>query len=132
LPLLGGGKRLFCYGSATPVRHNEGATAPRSFARSELPSPMCDGRARGSMRARRSATSLALAAPCVVVAALLPEDARAFCREVNVTPPAGYDPAATGCYYPSTNPQNGGHVVELYWKSLCVGYSLQESAQADT
>jgi hypothetical protein len=80
------------------------------------------------MRARRSTTSLAVAALCALAVAFFAPSARGFCREVNVAAPAGYDPAVMGCFYPTTNPQTGGHVMELYWKNLCVGYSLQQDA----
>jgi hypothetical protein len=70
-----------------------------------------------SPRASRSASATLLAA------CLASSGARAFCRGVTSSPPAGYDPATSGCFAPS-----GSDVYQLYWKNLCAGYSLQEDA----
>src|SRR5260370_20016508 len=56
-------------------------------------------------------------------------DARAFCREISMQAPAGFDPAVSGCFEtvaPSL-PHDGG-LFELYWKNLCVSYSMQKLA----
>jgi hypothetical protein len=68
-----------------------------------------------SPRASRFASATLLAA------CLASSGARAFCRAVTSSPPAGYDPAASGCFAPS-----GSGVYQLYWKNLCAGYSLQQ------
>jgi hypothetical protein len=70
-----------------------------------------------SPRASLSASATLLAA------CLASSGAHAFCRGVTSTPPAGYDPGASGCFAPS-----GSGVFELYWKNLCTGYSLQQDA----
>ena len=49
--------------------------------------------------------------------------AHAFCRELTVPTPPGYDPVVAGCY----DPQGPG-VHDLYWANLCVGYRLQRNA----
>jgi hypothetical protein len=59
----------------------------------------------------------------LLAACLASSGARAFCRGVTASPPAGYDPASSGCYAPS-----GSGVYQLYWKNLCTGYSLQQDA----
>jgi hypothetical protein len=64
------------------------------------------------------------AAGTLVAVCLASADAHAFCRAVSGSPPAGYDPATQGCYAPSSGPDS----YELYWKNLCVGYSLQRDA----
>ncbi len=46
----------------------------------------------------------------------------AFCRTVTELPPAGYDPAVSGCFL------GDGAALPVYWSNLCVGYSLQEDA----
>jgi hypothetical protein len=51
-------------------------------------------------------------------------DAQAFCRTITATPPAGYDPTTEGCF----GAQMGAGVFEVYWKNLCVGYSVQKDA----
>ena len=51
---------------------------------------------------------------------LVAPTARAFCREATGTPAPGYDPTTQGCFGPNLMP--------LYWKNLCVGYSLQRDA----
>jgi Matrixin len=73
---------------------------------------------------RRTLTSLAIAGSCALGVTVLPGSARAFCREVTVPTPAGYDPAVMGCFYPRTNPKTGGGVFDLYWNNFCVGYSI--------
>jgi hypothetical protein len=59
----------------------------------------------------------------LLAACLASSGARAFCRGVTSSAPAGYDPATSGCYAPS-----GSDVYQLYWKNLCTGYSLQQDA----
>jgi hypothetical protein len=61
----------------------------------------------------------ALAALAVGLAA---HPARAFCREVTESPPAGYDPTVNGCFAPGT-----GTFPPLYWRNWCVGYDLQRN-----
>jgi MYXO-CTERM domain-containing protein len=63
-----------------------------------------------------------------VIAQLLAVDAWGFCREVTAPTPAGYDPAISGCYYPAADPRTGGGVFDLYWRNLCVGYSIASAA----
>jgi len=48
----------------------------------------------------------------------------AFCRAVSSSAPAGYDPAVQGCFAPTSGPGS----YDLYWKNLCVGYSVQRDA----
>jgi hypothetical protein len=63
-------------------------------------------------------------ATTVVAICLESSGAHAFCRAVSASPPAGYDPTVDGCYAPSSGPDS----YELYWKNLCVGYSVQKDA----
>jgi Matrixin len=63
------------------------------------------------------------ASATLLAVCLASSGARAFCRGVTSTAPAGYDPAASGCFSPP-----GSGVYELYWKNLCTGYSLQQDA----
>jgi hypothetical protein len=82
------------------------------------------------MRGWRTKHSLPVAASYVLVATLS-GDAHAFCRSVTVPPPPGYDPIASGCFRPATNPATmGGPVFDLYWKNRCVGYSIQAAASS--
>jgi Matrixin len=60
---------------------------------------------------------------CMVGVTGATSNAAAFCREITASPPAGYDPVAQGCF----GAQASG-VFEVYWKNLCVGYSLQKDA----
>jgi hypothetical protein len=60
---------------------------------------------------------------CMVGVAGATSSARAFCREVTASAPAGYDPVSRGCF----GAQASG-VFDVYWKDLCVGYSLQKDA----
>jgi hypothetical protein len=46
----------------------------------------------------------------------------AFCRGVTQYAPAGYDPAASGCWM---GDPDAGIDYQLYWKNRCVSYSLQ-------
>jgi hypothetical protein len=50
-------------------------------------------------------------------------DARAYCRGVTASAPPGYDPALDGCFAPAG-------AFNLYWKNLCVGYSVQRDASS--
>ncbi len=67
----------------------------------------------------------AAAAACAMTATTLASrDAAAFCRTVTAAVPAGYDPVSQGCF----EAQGGAGIFLLYWKNLCVGYSLQKDA----
>ncbi len=59
---------------------------------------------------------------CVAAIAVLlwAGQARAFCREVNASPPSAYDPTTAGCF--------GTGLPPLFWRNQCVGFSLQETA----
>jgi Matrixin len=48
--------------------------------------------------------------------------ARAFCREVTLSPPLNYDPTTLGCFSTATD---GGLLPSLFWRNQCVSYSLQ-------
>jgi hypothetical protein len=67
------------------------------------------------------------------VAALLalllasPRFAAAYCRSVTASPPAGYDPAASGCFGFSDGGVTAG-LYPLFWRNACVGYSFQPQA----
>jgi hypothetical protein len=50
--------------------------------------------------------------------------AAAYCRTVAASVPPNYDPVVQGCF----GPASGAGSYELYWKNLCVGYSLQQDA----
>ena len=65
---------------------------------------------------------------CAVAMIVSGRRAHAYCREVSATTPSGYDPATSGCFYPSVDPNNDAGVFELYWRNTCVGYSLQKDA----
>jgi Matrixin len=80
------------------------------------------------MRVRRFAKSLWVAACSALAIAFLSVRADGFCRAVTLPPPAGYDPALSGCFDPQVNPKTDGGVSDLYWKNACVGYSLQRDA----
>jgi Matrixin len=82
------------------------------------------------MPTRRPRALYALAGSGALVATSFPGAAHAFCREVTVATPAGYDPALTGCFAPTSNPQTGGGAFALYWNNQCVGYSLDQRASA--
>jgi hypothetical protein len=57
----------------------------------------------------------------IAVTCVAPAVAFGYCRAVAESAPAGYDPAVTGqCF--------GVGLDVLYWKNLCVGYSLQRQA----
>jgi hypothetical protein len=51
-------------------------------------------------------------------------DAHGFCRQITATPPPGFDPATDGCF----GAQTSGGIFDVYWKNLCVGYSVQKGA----
>jgi hypothetical protein len=70
-------------------------------------------------RAARRAAALATFA----IACLAPSIASAYCRALTVRDPAGYDPSVHGCYA-----RDGAK--PLYWKNLCVGYSLHKGASS--
>ncbi|HSO36012.1 MAG TPA: matrixin family metalloprotease [Labilithrix sp.] len=65
----------------------------------------------------RAAASLALGA--VLALALAPRRAAAFCRTTTVPVVADFQPSPTKCW-------EQGH--PLFWRSSCVGYSVQRSA----
>lgn len=52
--------------------------------------------------------------------------ALAFCNEVAASTPNGYDPAEAGCFNPVTDA--GVQVPSLFWRNMCVSYSLQQDA----
>jgi hypothetical protein len=60
----------------------------------------------------------------LLAVALESTGARAFCRTVTASAPAGYDPASRGCF----TPPPGSDAYEVYWSNLCAGYSLQKDA----
>jgi hypothetical protein len=64
------------------------------------------------------------AAGALAATLLATSGAHAFCRTVANPTPAGYDPATQGCFMPAS----GSGSLLLYWKNLCVGYSLQKDA----
>jgi hypothetical protein len=66
-------------------------------------------------------TSLCTTGAVLLICVLHASAARAFCRAITASAPPGYDPAARGCFAAPS----GDAVYELYWKNLCVGYSLQ-------
>jgi hypothetical protein len=55
--------------------------------------------------------------------------ARAFCHEVAASTPGGYDPAEAGCF-DGLN-EAGVPAPSLWWRSTCVGYSLQQNASIE-
>lgn len=64
-----------------------------------------------------------LAAGGAIAAALVfARPARAFCRTVTEAPPADWNLATQGCFAGSAGAK------ALYWKNVCVGYSLQKEA----
>jgi hypothetical protein len=65
---------------------------------------------------------VALVALVALAVGLTDRPARAFCREVTESPPAGYDPTVNGCFASGT-----GMLPSLYWRNWCVGYDLQRS-----
>jgi hypothetical protein len=73
---------------------------------------------------RIGALPFVVAAGSLAAVLSLGSRARAFCRQVTATPPAGYEPTTEGCF----GAQGGTGVFELYWSNLCVGYSLQKDA----
>jgi hypothetical protein len=48
--------------------------------------------------------------------------ARAFCREVTMSPPSTWDPVMQGCF------GDGMGLPTLYWRNQCAGYSIQKDA----
>lgn len=76
-------------------------------------------------RSQRSGC-LAVAALCGLALVLRAANALAYCVEVTEAPPAGYNPAVDGCF--SANPDGGFPLPSLFWKSQCVGFSLQRDA----
>src|SRR5262249_25900635 len=57
-----------------------------------------------------------------VLALSLTRDARAFCRTLTEAAPAGYNPESSGCFKGSSDAK------PLWWRSACVGYSVQRAA----
>jgi hypothetical protein len=51
--------------------------------------------------------------------------AAAYCREVTVTPPNGYDPVASGCL--TVDPEGGGPLPQLFWRNQCVTFNLNRA-----
>lgn len=78
------------------------------------------------LRSRSSRRGAAVAAFGALAVLLGATQARAFCREVTVAAPAGYNPVEQGCF--SNNPDGGGALPPLFWRNQCVGYSLQRNA----
>jgi hypothetical protein len=64
----------------------------------------------------------------VALLALLacPSPARAFCRAVTASPPAGYDPATNGCFGFADGGVTSG-LYPLFWRNACVSYSFQSA-----
>jgi matrixin len=62
----------------------------------------------------------------VLVVMLGARQARAYCREVTESAPAGYDPTVLGCF--TTAPEAGTTLPPLFWRNQCVSYSLQRNA----
>jgi MYXO-CTERM domain-containing protein len=58
----------------------------------------------------------------VIGAALRARDAGAFCRMVTEATPPDWNSAVLGCFKGESGDK------ELYWKNVCVGYSLQKDA----
>jgi hypothetical protein len=75
-------------------------------------------RACASRRIRSVATACSLAALAIVV----PRDAAAFCRTTTTPIPANYSPTR-GCFTEG---------LVLFWKSACVGYSVNSKASVTT
>jgi MYXO-CTERM domain-containing protein len=73
-------------------------------------------------RSRIRRFAVAASTLCIMAVA---SDAGAFCREVTATAPAGYDPVSQGCFG-----ADAPGIYEVYWKNLCVGYSLQRDASS--
>ena len=51
--------------------------------------------------------------------------ARAYCREVTLAAPNGYDPAASGCF---TIDPEAGVLPQLFWRNQCVNFNLNRAA----
>jgi len=62
----------------------------------------------------------------VLVVMLGARQARAYCREVTQSAPAGYDPTVAGCF--TTDPEAGTTLPPLFWRNQCASYSLQRNA----
>jgi hypothetical protein len=62
----------------------------------------------------------------VLVVTLGTKQARAYCREVTESAPAGYDPTVLGCL--TTDPEAGTILPPLFWRNQCTSYSLQRNA----
>ncbi len=59
------------------------------------------------------------------VALLGSSPARAYCRAVTASPPADFDPAASGCFGYGPDGGTTGGVFPLFWRNQCVSYSFQ-------
>jgi hypothetical protein len=74
----------------------------------------------------RTARAIPWAAGAAIAGALVcgARPAAAYCREITALTPASFDPAAsaTGCWT-----GDGSPAQEVYWKNLCVSYSLQQN-----
>jgi hypothetical protein len=64
----------------------------------------------------------------VLAAALSTREVRAYCREVTVAAPAGYDPSRQGCF--NGPGPDGGPALSLFWRNQCTSYSLQRNASS--
>jgi hypothetical protein len=68
------------------------------------------------------AHAFALAA---VTGLLWSSSARAYCRAVTASPPANFDPGASGCFGYGPDGGTTGGVFPLFWRNQCVSYSFQ-------
>jgi MYXO-CTERM domain-containing protein len=75
-------------------------------------------------RTIRGPASIASALSVLLATLSFARDGRAFCREVTIPPPPGYDPVSQGCFGSAP----GAAALEVFWRSQCVGYSLQRAA----
>ena len=77
---------------------------------------------------RTRATFLSLA---VLLAAVLGSSpARAYCRAVTATPPAGYDPSTMGCFGIGDDGGADAGLHPLFWRNQCVNFNLNRAASA--
>jgi MYXO-CTERM domain-containing protein len=76
-----------------------------------------------SCRFRPLAVSCAATLSAFAAVFLASPSAIAYCRTVTATPPAGFDPAASGCF----DLQGGPGLYDVYWDNLCVGYSVNNA-----
>ena len=67
-----------------------------------------------------------VAALFALTALLETSRAHAYCREVTLSPPPGYNPVDAGCF--TANPDGGSELPPLFWRNQCVGFSMQQNA----